>query len=79
MSVFSDTGIDPAFYANRVYGLDEVLPWDIIDCGVSKAFLLRERARAYESATTPNCREGCSGCGANKMGGERACCPKTKS
>ena len=79
MSVFGDTGIDPAFYANRAYGLDEVLPWDIIDCGVSKAFLLRERARAYESATTPNCREGCSGCGANKMGGERACCPKTKS
>ena len=76
MSVFADTGIDPAFYANRAWGLDEVLPWDIIDCGVSKAFLKRERAKAYESATTPNCREGCSGCGANKLGGERSCCPK---
>ena len=76
MSVFADTGIDPAFYANRTWGLDEVLPWDIIDCGVSKAFLKRERAKAYESATTPNCREGCSGCGANKLGGVRSCCPK---
>jgi radical SAM family uncharacterized protein len=79
MSVFEDTDVDPAFYANRAYGLDEVLPWDIIDCGVSKAFLLRERERAYEAATTPNCREKCSGCGANKLGGERACCPKAKS
>ena len=79
MSVFEDVGIDPAFYANRAYGLDEVLPWDIIDCGVTKAFLKRERERAYEAATTPNCREKCSGCGANKLGGERACCPKSKA
>ncbi len=78
MSVFERTGIDPAFYANRAWGLDEVLPWDIIDCGVTKSFLKRERDKAYEAATTPNCREGCSGCGANKLGGERACCPKTK-
>ena len=76
MSLFADTGIDPAFYANREWGLDEVLPWDIIDCGVTKEFLKRERAKAYESTTTPNCREKCSGCGANKLGGERACCPK---
>ncbi|MBE6693807.1 MAG: TIGR03960 family B12-binding radical SAM protein [Ruminococcaceae bacterium] len=76
MTLFADTGIDPAFYANREWGLDEVLPWDVIDCGVSKEFLKRERARAYESTTTPNCREKCSGCGANKLGGERSCCPK---
>ena len=78
MSVFERTGIDPAFYANRAWGLDEVLPWDIIDCGVTKAFLKREREQAYKAATTPNCRQGCSGCGANRLGGERACCPKTK-
>ncbi len=78
MEVFAATGIDPAFYANRAYSTEEVLPWDIIDCGVSKAFLKRERAKAYEQKTTPNCRENCSGCGANKLGGERACCPKTK-
>ena len=78
MSVFADTGIDPAFYANRTWGLDEVLPWDVIDCGVSKAFLLRERAKAYEANTTPHCRQKCSGCGANQLGGVRACCPEKK-
>ena len=75
ISVFERTGIDPAFYANRAFGVDEILPWDIIDCGVSKEFFLRERERAYEAATTPNCREQCSACGANKLGGVRAVCP----
>lgn len=78
MEVFSDTGIDPAFYANRRYGLDEVLPWDVIDCGVTKSFLKRERERAFEGQTTPNCREKCAGCGANRLGGVRSCCPKKK-
>ena len=75
LSVFERTGVDPAFFANRACGLDEILPWDIIDCGVTKEFLLRERAKAYEAATTPNCREKCSGCGANRLGGERTPCP----
>ena len=75
MQVFEKAGLDPAFYANRAFGLDEVLPWDIIDCGVTKEFFLRERAKAYEASTTPNCREKCSGCGANKLGGVRAVCP----
>ena len=76
LSVFQKAEIDPAFYANRVWGQDEVLPWDIIDCGVDKSFFQRERNKAYEGKTTPNCREQCSGCGANKLGGERSCCPK---
>ncbi len=75
ISVFERTGVDPAFYANRAPALDEILPWDIIDCGVSKEFFLRERAKAYAGTTTPNCREQCSACGANKLGGERAVCP----
>ena len=75
LSVFSRTGIDPAFYANRTWSTDEVLPWDVIDCGVSKEFFLREREKAYAAATTPNCREACSACGANKLGGVRAVCP----
>lgn len=75
LSVFERTGIDPAFYANRRFGLDEILPWDIIDCGVNKEFFLREREKAYAAATTPNCREHCSACGANKLGGVRAVCP----
>ena len=77
MSVFERCGIDTDFYANRKFDVDEVLPWDIIDCGVEKSFFKREREKAYCENTTPNCREKCSGCGANKLGGERTCCPKT--
>ena len=76
LAAFKECGVDPAFYANREYGVDEVLAWDIIDCGVSKEFLKREREKAYKGVTTPNCREKCSGCGASKLGGERSCCPK---
>lgn len=75
LDVMKRTNVDPAFYAYRRREVDEVLPWDIIDCGVSKEFFIRERARAYEAKTTPNCREQCSGCGANKLGGVRAVCP----
>ena len=79
LSVFERTGVDPAFFANRQFGLDEILPWDIIDCGVTKEFFKRERAKAYEAATTPNCREKCAGCGANRLGGERTPCPACHS
>ncbi len=79
LSVFEKAEIDPAFYANRAFGKDEILPWDIIDCGVDKSFFLRESQKAYQEKTTPNCREMCSACGANKLGGERSCCPKAKN
>ena len=75
MEVFDTVGIDPAFYANREFAENEILPWDNIDIGVSKAFLLRERHRAYEAIPTKNCRESCNGCGADRLGGERSCCP----
>ena len=78
LDVFAAVGIDPAFYANREFGEDEVLPWDIIDIGVTKEFLLRERHRAHEGKTTENCRNACSGCGANSLGGKTAWCPKAK-
>jgi len=78
MRVFEDCGIDPSFYANREYGEDELLSWDIINCGVKKEFLLRERHKAYEGKVTLNCRENCKACGANELGGERSCCPKIK-
>lgn len=75
--VFADTGIDPVFYANRTMGEAEVLPWDVIDCGVSKKFLLRERHKAMEAAVTPSCKEKCSGCGANTLADPALCrwCP----
>ena len=76
IKVFEDCGIDYKFYSNRVWGEDEVLPWDVIDCGVTKEFLKRERKNAYAEKTTPSCREKCSGCGVNKLGGERTWCPK---
>ncbi len=79
LKIFDKCGIDPAFYANRTYGQDELLPWEVIDCGVSREFLWRERCRAYESKTTPSCREHCSGCGADKLGGERTWCKNKKS
>ena len=74
ISVFERTGVDPDFYTTRGFGIDEVLPWDIIDVGVTKAFLKREREKAYAETTTPSCAEHCSGCGANKLGGKTRWC-----
>lgn len=69
MQSFSDCGIDPAFYAQRERSLDEVLPWDHLDYGVSKAHFIREYNKAHNNETTPHCREKCAGCGANKLNG----------
>ena len=66
-------GIDASFYTTRGYGEDEILPWDTVDVGVSKKFLQRERKRAYEAVITPDCREGCAGCGANCLLKEVGC------
>jgi hypothetical protein len=71
---FDRTGVDPDFYTVRGFGLDEILPWDIIDCGVTKKYLLSERKKAYEGKTTPSCAENCNGCGANKLGGKNKWC-----
>lgn len=79
LCVFDECGIDPSFYANRELAEDEILPWDIIDCGVTKEFLLRERHRAYENTVTENCMKNCAACGANKLGGECAWCPSTNT
>ncbi len=70
---FRKCGVDPAFYTTRGYGEDEILPWDPIDCGVSKKFLLRERHQAYKGLVTPDCRHGCAGCGANSLLQEVGC------
>ena len=66
-------GIDPEFYTTRGYGEEEVLPWDTIDVGVTKKFLKLERKRAYAESVTPDCREGCAGCGANCLLKEVQC------
>ena len=67
LDAFDACGIDPNFYTVRGYGEDEILPWDTIDVGVTKNFLLRERKQACQNTVTPDCRHGCSGCGANKL------------
>lgn len=64
MDLFKLCGLDPAFYANRTRGFDEVFPWDHLDYGIRKEFLIEECRRAYDAKTTPNCREQCSNCGA---------------
>ena len=66
-------GIDADFYTTRGFGEDEVLPWDTVDVGVTKRFLKLERKRAYEGRITPDCREGCAGCGANCLLKEVEC------
>ncbi len=68
LELFDECGIDPAFYANRRRSFDEILPWDHIDYGVTKSFLIKECKKAYENETTPHCRLKCSGCGAAKYG-----------
>jgi radical SAM family uncharacterized protein len=63
MQAFQETGVDIDFYAHRERQEDESFPWDHISCGVSKAFLLREYHTAQKAQTTPDCRQGCLGCG----------------
>ncbi len=64
---FDECGIDIKFYTERERSEDEAFPWDFIDCGVTKAFLLREWRRAMSGEVTPNCRDKCNGCGAGRF------------
>ena len=69
MEAFEEVGLDPSFYANRRRDFEEILPWDHLDYGISKAFLINENKKAHESITTPHCRIKCAGCGSNKLNG----------
>ena len=73
LKAFETCGVDPTFYTVRGFGEDEILPWDHIDVGVTKKFLLRERKRAYDGLVTPDCRQSCSGCGADRLLKEVSC------
>ena len=66
---FAETGVNPDFYTLRERNLDELLPWDFIDAGVTKEFLQREWKHATQEEVTPNCRMKCSGCGAGRYKG----------
>lgn len=65
---FRECGLDMGFYTFRERGPEEIFPWDFIDCGVNKEFLLREWNRAQEEKVSPNCRAQCQGCGAGRFG-----------
>lgn len=69
LEAFDECGLDPHFYANRTRAEDELMPWSMISSGVTEQYLLRERHKAYESVTTPDCRTHCNGCGANLLVG----------
>ena len=71
---FVETGVDPAFYAFRRREKNEILPWDHIDCGVTKEFLWREKEKAEKALTTKDCREGCNGCGLQRYKGVCSFC-----
>ena len=69
MKAFEECGVDPAFYANRDRGEDELFPWDFIDAGVTRAYLWREWQKALRGEVTPDCRKGCQGCGLQRFEG----------
>lgn len=69
MQSFEECGIDPFFYTARRREYDEILPWDHMDYGVTKNFLIKENQKAHKGETTACCREKCAGCGAAKLNG----------
>uniref|UniRef100_UPI004027B117 TIGR03960 family B12-binding radical SAM protein n=1 Tax=Candidatus Scatomorpha intestinigallinarum TaxID=2840923 RepID=UPI004027B117 len=73
MRAFEDCGLDPAFFASRERGEDEVLPWCRVNMGVRESLLLCERHRAYEAQLSPDCRAACSACGAAALLEEGRC------
>lgn len=66
LKTFEECGVDPDFYTIRQREETEIFPWDFIDCGVTRQFLLREWHRAQQAVVTPNCRMACQGCGAGR-------------
>jgi radical SAM family uncharacterized protein len=65
MDALKECGVDGDFYAYRNRSYEEVLPWDFIDIGVDKEFLIKENEKAKSASLTPDCRLGCTLCGVN--------------
>ena len=68
LDCFRECGLTVDFYTTRQRSLEEIFPWDFIDCGVTKTFLQREWEKALEENISRNCREKCQGCGAGRYG-----------
>lgn len=69
LNTIEECGLSVDFYTHRERSLDEILPWDFIDCGVTKEFLKREWEKAQREEVSANCKLKCQGCGAAKFGG----------
>jgi radical SAM family uncharacterized protein len=69
LEAFQKVGATIEFYANRERNYEEILPWDFIDMGVTKDFLRLENERAKKGIVTPDCRQGCRGCGLQRFEG----------
>ena len=69
LEAFEKCGVDPLFYTSRNREYEEVLPWDHLDYGIRKQFLINESKKAYANETTPHCRIKCAGCGTNMLNG----------
>jgi radical SAM family uncharacterized protein len=67
LQAFREAGLDPDFYVRRLRGEEELLPWDVIDDGVQKTHLLREKHLSERGVVSPDCRKQCLGCGANRL------------
>lgn len=65
MEAFAESDVDPSFYIRDDIPYEEILPWDHIDCGASKSFLIRENERAKKAILTADCRVSCNACGIN--------------
>ncbi|NOX60480.1 MAG: TIGR03960 family B12-binding radical SAM protein [Chloroflexi bacterium] len=60
---FDEVGLDMDWYARRERSIDEVLPWDHLNVGVKKAFLIQEYLHSQQGAVVDDCREHCYSCG----------------
>ncbi|MCH5340918.1 MAG: TIGR03960 family B12-binding radical SAM protein [Acetatifactor sp.] len=79
LETMAEYGLTPDFYAHRERSTDELLPWDFIDCGVSKEFLIREWERAKREEVSENCKLKCQACGAAGFGCGICVVPRTES
>lgn len=68
LETFEECGLSVDFYTTRERDLEEIFPWDFIDCGVTKEFLKREWLKALREEPSENCKVKCQGCGANRFG-----------
>ena len=68
LEAFEECGVDPKFYTERTRSFEEITPWEHLDYGVTKKFLVCQNELAHKAKTTPNCREKCAGCGATVFG-----------